>query len=63
MGIKFFVQCENQVDFDVKLYKNSHVKIQNFLNANGFKLPYKLASQVENFCNLQVCLGLPTPYF
>jgi hypothetical protein len=41
------VQCENQVDFDVEPYKNSDVKIHNFLGANGFKLPYKLANKVK----------------
>ncbi len=53
---------KNQVDFDVEPYKNNDVKIQNFLGANGLRLPYKLASQVENLFDLQVSLGLPTPY-
>jgi hypothetical protein len=56
------VQCENQVDFDVEPYKNSDVKIHNFLGANGLKLLYKLTSEIENLFNLQVCLGLVAPY-
>ncbi len=46
-GNIFFPKRENHVDVDVKLCKNSDGRIQNFVDEDGFGLPYKLTSQVE----------------